>query len=298
MARWSIATWRGNGQNQGPSMVEVRGLVLHIAVGWYEGTISWQRNPDSRVSSHFVVGREQGELAQMVDTSVRAWTQGDGNGRWLSSENEGFLAGDRRNPGGWERLSPWQIEANAQLLAQAHRKHGVPLRIADHPGELGLGHHSMDREWLDEMWGHDQCPGAAIVAQKPLIVARAKQIVEGDDVSAAEVWDYPTKNVRQGKDSDTLQLLRYANEYGYRAWRAAVAAAANGKAVLAHLAGEDVAAAAEAGARQGARAELAELGPALAEQLRAELADVPAEQVTAAVDRGLRAVLGSLDDST
>lgn len=224
MARWSdLATWRGNGANQGGRMVEVRGLVLHIAVGWYEGTIAWQRNPDSRVSSHFIIGRESGELAQMVDTDIRAWTQGDGNGRWLSSENEGFLVGDRRNPGGWEKLSPWQVEANAQLLARAHREHGVPLAIATHPGQRGLGHHSMDREWLDEQWGHDECPGFHVVAQKAAIVARAKQIIGGDIV------DLSTRNpdtyVRRADgspygDQQISHQWGRSHEYGHRLTRA------------------------------------------------------------------------------
>lgn len=188
MSRWSdIAEWRGPTVNVGDGdsnpnepadrMYEYRGVVVHIAVGYYEGTIAWQKNPDANVSSHFVVGRA-GKIAQVVDTAIRAWTQSAGNGHWLSVENEGFLLGDRRNPGDWHLLSPQMVEANAQILARAHREHGVPLQLATSPLGRGLGYHSMGAE-NGFNWGHSACPGAAIKAQLPLVLQRAIQIVNG-----------------------------------------------------------------------------------------------------------------------
>jgi hypothetical protein len=285
-------------------MVEVRGLVLHIAVGWYDGTIAWQLNPDSDVSSHFIAGRDQGELAQMVDTADRAWTQGDGNGRWLSSENEGFLASDSRNPGGWERLSSWQVEANAQLFARGHLEYGYPLKVADHPGELGLGHHSMDREWLDEQWGHDQCPGAAIVAQKPEIVRRAIEIVEGSGMPltdadarlvARHVWkdDVVSSPVSAAthKSNPEWQAESYlASIRNHAVWARDDISALRELVVATLAAREDLDtgqiltrldehAAAAAAARQAQtdqmEATLARMGPELAEELR----EVPVDRV-------------------
>jgi len=198
MARWSdLATWRGPTPNQGGRMMEVRGLIIHIAAGWFEGTIAWQRDRRAKVSSHFIVGRD-GRCAQMVDTAVTAWTQGTGNGHWLSSENEGFLLGDRRSPPGWHELSPQMIEKNAQLLARAHHAYGVPLLLATHPTHRGLGYHSMGAD-AGYNWGHSACPGGPIKAQLPLILARAKQIVQGKTIGgkdmlfvrvrgSAEVW--------------------------------------------------------------------------------------------------------------
>lgn len=183
--RWTdLATWVGPTVNQSGAMAEVRGLVLHTAEGYYKGTISWQKNPDANVSSHFIVagardaqyGIVDGKLAQMVDTDITAWTQRAGNGHWLSLECSGF--GSRG-----DKLSPGQLEAAAQLLARAHTVYGVPLRVAGNPTERGLGHHSMDREGIDPEWGHDDCPGPAIIAQKPAIVARAIEIIGGDDMT-------------------------------------------------------------------------------------------------------------------
>ena len=150
-------------------MLEYRGLVLHIAEGTYEGTIAWQKNPAAEVSSHFVVDTD-GTMAQMVDTDVTAWTQQLGNGHWLSVEN----AGHTPNP-----LTAAQVEACARLLARAHQVYGVPLQIATSPSGRGLGHHSMGAE-SGVQWGHSDCPGPAIIAQKPAILARAVNIVGGD----------------------------------------------------------------------------------------------------------------------
>jgi hypothetical protein len=154
-------------------MNEHRGLVLHIAEGFYEGTIAWQQG-DNSVSSHFVVGREHGESAQLVDTDVTAWTQRDGNGEWLSAEFAGFTPSHplhRKHPG-WEKLSEWQLDTAARLLVKAHALYHVPLQIASSAGGRGLGHHSMG----GESWGHRDCPGPAIIGQKGEILRRARAL--------------------------------------------------------------------------------------------------------------------------
>lgn len=178
MALWTdLATWRGptvnsgdgdrNGNEASDRMVEHRGIVLHIAEGYFEGTIAWQKNPSARVSSHFVIAKD-GRIAQMVDTDIRSWAQRSGNSTWLSVENEGFVPSE---------LTPQQIEANARLLVRAHQVYDIPLQIATSPSGRGLGHHSMGAEnGVD--WGHPQCPGPAIIAQKPEIVARALALAD------------------------------------------------------------------------------------------------------------------------
>jgi hypothetical protein len=128
------------------------------------------------VSSHFIVSKS-GQIVQMVDTNRKTWAQRDGNSQWLSVENEGFLP----NP-----LTSAQIAANAKILAKANKVYGVPLQVTNTPKTRGLGHHSMGAEnGLD--WGHSACPGPAIKAQKPAIVAGAKLIVMGVDVTPAEL---------------------------------------------------------------------------------------------------------------
>ncbi len=187
-----LAEWRGPTPNTGPAMTQQRGMVIHIAAGYYNGTINWQKNASADVSSHFVVagprdkpyGVPDGKIAQVVDCDVAAWTQRAGNGSWVSSENSGFLP---------DRLSAAQIESNAQLFARGHLEYGWKLQLAGNPNGYGLGYHSMGSNdgncnWPGANWGHCECPGANIIAQLPLIVERAKQIVNGDDdVSVADV---------------------------------------------------------------------------------------------------------------
>ena len=50
-------------------------ICWHIADGSYNGTISWETDKDSKVSSHFVLGKN-GEVAQIVPLNMAAWTQG------------------------------------------------------------------------------------------------------------------------------------------------------------------------------------------------------------------------------
>lgn len=50
-------------------------ICWHIADGTYNGTITWERNSSSQVSSHFVLGKN-GEVAQLVPLDMAAWTQG------------------------------------------------------------------------------------------------------------------------------------------------------------------------------------------------------------------------------
>ncbi len=169
---WDQAVFRGppDSNYDGPTQ-ETRGLVLHIAQGSFEGTISWQRNPDSDVSSHFVHGLD-GEKAQMLDTAVTAWTQGAGNGHWVSVENAGFYT---------NQFTPAQIEANAQLFAWLMLTHGVPATLADNPAGRGLGWHGMG----GVAWGnHPLCPGPANVALRSTILARAVQIAGGSPPEA------------------------------------------------------------------------------------------------------------------
>lgn len=179
MALWSdLAAWHGPTPNRNTGkQVEVRGVVIHIADGFYGGTIEWQKNPAAEVSSHFIVGRT-GTIAQMVDTADKAWTQRSGNGHWISIEFEGFStsAALHKTHPGWERLDPRQIESAAKLFARVCRTYGVPVQNCTSPSGKGLGHHSMGAESGVD-WGHSACPGAPIKAQKEAILARTREIL-------------------------------------------------------------------------------------------------------------------------
>lgn len=279
-----------NSPNRGGRMSDCRGVVLHIAQGYYRGTISWQMNADQRYSdgtrvttcSTWVVGRESGEWAQMVDSTEIAWTQQAGSATWLSIE----LAG-------WAPAAPsgWQVEACAQLLAWAHREHGVPLAVADHPGERGLGHHSMDREWLGEEWGHESCPGSGVIAAKAAIVKRAKEIEQGDDDMATPIENakaFVEYRIPSRVSGDPVQVghTLLAGTHAY-AHRLATEVPGQLAAILAAVAGRD--------AVEAFRAELEAAAARERAERQAELAPLHAALEVAAAERAeLRVLIGQV----
>lgn len=216
MSRWAEAVWRPSDAHGG-TMSQHRGLVLHIAEGFYEGTLAWQHNAKNRVSSHFVIGRGSGQLAQVVDTDVMSWAQRAGNGSWLSVECEGFTPAHELHAShpGWEKLTDWQLMTAAKLLLHAHHQYGVPLQVASTPAGRGLGHHSMGRDW-----GHQSCPGPAIIAQKPMIVVIANRLngqgnTQGEDddmgLTVADIWEGDFgRGVRRDSPISELQHARDA----------------------------------------------------------------------------------------
>lgn len=166
MARMPGAEWRPiNGNTTPGGMGVIQGVTLHIMAGTLEGTENWFNNSRAEASSHFGTGRG-GQLRQWVDTKDRAWAQKAGNPNWISIENEG-RAGDA--------LTEAQIDRCAEVLAWAHKTHGVPLQATSSPSGRGLGHHSMG----GAAWGnHPACPGPKVIAQKAEIIRRARLLVE------------------------------------------------------------------------------------------------------------------------
>jgi hypothetical protein len=257
VSRWTdLAAWRGPTINEGDGDAQPgeaadrlsshRGLVVHIASGYFEGTISWQHNAAADVSSHFVVARD-GRIAQCVDTADRAWTQRTGNHDWLSVECEGFALDDALHAShpGWERLTTQQIDAIAQLLLRGHQEYGYPLQLASSPTGLGLGHHSMGAENGYD-WGHSHCPGEPIKAQKPAILARAL-VLAGSPTSATGgdvELDTQIPGSGYGSTPETLDLrlalidlTKALDPYDTSSWQNE--ALRNSRAILAGLAADE-----------------------------------------------------------
>jgi hypothetical protein len=199
MGRWTdIAEWVGPTVNEGdgdgrPGEPEDRmtghvGLVVHIAEGTFEGTTSWERNPVAEVSSHFIVAKT-GEIRQMVDTDDRSWCQSAGNPTWISVENEGYHT---------QAPTPEQVEALAKIFAKCMQVYDAPGRLTDSVNVGGLGWHGMG----GAAWGgHYDCPGDQFKAARPAILARALEIMGGDDVTIDDVRKALAEVVVFGGDS-------------------------------------------------------------------------------------------------
>jgi N-acetyl-anhydromuramyl-L-alanine amidase AmpD len=159
MARLSSATWRPISINYTSGGIAPRMVIVHIMVGTLTGTDGWFRNPAARVSAHFGTSKD-GRLYQWVDTSNKAWHAMSANGFAIGVESEGSPP---------DKLTDKQLQRTAEVLAWAHKVHGIPLKLAKTASDSGLGWHGM----AGGVFGHPACPGANIVAQLPEIVRRA-----------------------------------------------------------------------------------------------------------------------------
>lgn len=140
------------------------GVVLHIQQGNENGTDSWFHNPESKVSAHFGAPKAGG-IDQWVLIGDKAWHASAANPYYVGIECEGD-SGDK--------LTTEQAEAIAELLAWLHRTYGIPLVICSTPGNPGLAYHGLG----GEAWGgHFDCPGEPIIEARPLLLARANELV-------------------------------------------------------------------------------------------------------------------------
>src|SRR5690606_11902633 len=145
-------------------------------------------------AAHFSV-KADGTILQSRDTRYRSAANLEGNHRIIAIENEdhgnAFDWGDGEVP----PLTKAQVQANAKILAWAHKEHGVPLQRCPNskPTSKGLAYH---RQWVDgnftpfkypgrvtggEKWTTSYgkiCPGDNRIDQLPEILAGAKN--EGD----------------------------------------------------------------------------------------------------------------------
>jgi N-acetylmuramoyl-L-alanine amidase len=111
--------------------------------------IAWLRNPESRVSCHYLVA-EDGQILRMVPEEKRAWHAG--RSYWRGNQNlNGMSIGiEIVNPGhefGYQPFPDQQIDALIPLVADIMKRHGItrgnvvghsdiaPTRKQD-PGEL------------------------------------------------------------------------------------------------------------------------------------------------------------------
>ena len=147
-------------------------IVCHITEGAFDGAVSWLINPQSQVSSHFVVARD-GRVAQLVDIENTAWANGTSNMQssnlWhghstlaavrnrginanhytISIEHEGRFAETQG------ALSPQQLEATINLVAhireEVKRIYGKEIPITR---QNLVGHHEITPRT------RPNCPGA------------------------------------------------------------------------------------------------------------------------------------------
>ena len=111
-------------------------IILHytgMATG--EGAESWLCNPESEVSSHYLV-HEDGRIVQMVREGERAWHAGRSSWKGVSDINSRSVGIEIVNPGhflGYPDFPDAQIEAVTALCAGICGRYGIPAaRVLAH----------------------------------------------------------------------------------------------------------------------------------------------------------------------
>lgn len=196
MARYPGAAWKPLGPDWAsqPRMRAFDIVCIHTMVGGLEGTDAQFRVTNgpgfSGLESHFGTDAN-GRVYQWQDTDYQAEANGNGNWHIISIENADWGApfptwGGSDVPA----FTDAQIEAIAQICAWAHLTHGIPLELIpdSKPGRRGIAPHRWGVPGFvvagGELWStvnRKACPGDRRIAQLPQIIARAIQIVNGED---------------------------------------------------------------------------------------------------------------------
>jgi N-acetylmuramoyl-L-alanine amidase len=134
---------------------DARGQAISMVVLHYTGmqnaesAIAWLRNPESRVSAHYLIA-EDGQILRMVDEANRAWHAGLSYWRGVSAVNACSVGIEIVNPGhefGYRPFTDEQMESLIPLLADIVDRYQIaranvvghsdvaPARKQD-PGEL------------------------------------------------------------------------------------------------------------------------------------------------------------------
>jgi len=98
--------------------VKITGIVLHIMEGTYEGTISWFKNRDSRVSAHYCISKN-GDLCMMVLPANKAWHAYGHNNNTIGIEIEGK---------GEDELTELQEKKLVELCTYLMHEYGIPAK--------------------------------------------------------------------------------------------------------------------------------------------------------------------------
>ena len=148
----------------------IKRIILHYTTaGTMSSTVNWFLDPTSRVSAHYIVGKD-GEIVQMVRDAAKAWHAGNENNDSIGIEHVARKG---------ERLTTAQSNASANLIhwlkseykltnanVTAHRfTHAGKGTGTDCPGDLWKTEADL-KAWLAE-----ECPDAVAPAPKPPVDA-------------------------------------------------------------------------------------------------------------------------------
>jgi N-acetyl-anhydromuramyl-L-alanine amidase AmpD len=78
-------------------------ILHHTGPGSFNGLVSWLKNPQAQVSAHYVIGKKEDEIKQLVELEKKAWHAGKSvaviNGQRISNLNRNSIGVEIQNIG-------------------------------------------------------------------------------------------------------------------------------------------------------------------------------------------------------
>ena len=175
-------------------------VVIHTTVGYYEGTIRYFQSNDRKVSAHYIVKEDGGEVCQMVNESFAAHHAGivsNPNPKYYKNTNPNFYSigienADNNQPASWDRTG--QYKALAILVRDICKRHSIPI---------DRNHICGHRELYDKK----TCPGN-IDVDKVVKLAQGSDFNMDDDTKRAlEQLQLAKKDFGYGNLESTIRGL-------------------------------------------------------------------------------------------
>lgn len=120
-------------QSPRPDGVAIDAIIVHADAGrTTRGTLAWIGDPASKVSYHYLIGRD-GAVHACVPDERKAWHAGISSLHGRALCNEFSLGVAFANDQRGEPFTPSALAAGVSLCADLCRRYGIPLtRIARH----------------------------------------------------------------------------------------------------------------------------------------------------------------------
>jgi N-acetyl-anhydromuramyl-L-alanine amidase AmpD len=144
-AEWTPATSSNYTVSDRPESYQLDYVIIHVTQTTYANTLSIFRNPQKKVSAHYVVRSADGHVAQCVRERNVAWHAGnwDYNTRSIGIEHEGWV--DRP-----AYFTDALYEESAKLTAMICDQYGLPkdrAHILGHYEVPGTDHTDPGPNW-------------------------------------------------------------------------------------------------------------------------------------------------------
>jgi N-acetylmuramoyl-L-alanine amidase len=180
----------------GRKIYRAEAIVVHIMEGTLKGTDSWFKNPNSKVSSHYGIGKN-GETHRYVRETDTAWHAGRVNApvwKLIKKAGNGIYINPNYYTIGIEHegneRSEWtdeMYEASAALIKDIAQRWNIPLDRSH-----VIGHH--------EIYSLKTCPGFKVDLNK--LIAMAGGVVG----EVSPVHAEPVKTKQTGKVTTKVKL--------------------------------------------------------------------------------------------